>query len=285
MEVIIGKSSGFCGGVKNSVTKTEKYLSESDNKIDCLGELIHNKQVIKDLESKGLNIIDSIDNTSQVTIIRAHGVEKSVYEIAKNENIELIDLTCPKVLKIHEQVQDFSNRNYFIFLFGFKDHPETIGTFSFCGKNACIIENADNINDAIITFKSSGLKDLLIIAQTTFSLKLFDEMCSIICDTLGSNYNIHIEKSICNATSIRQIETKELAKKVDLMIIIGGKNSSNTLKLYDISLENCKNAIHIETKDELNLDFVKKFNKIGIMAGASTPEYIIQDVYNFITTP
>lgn len=282
MNIIIGKTSGFCGGVKNSVTKAEAELKKFNHTIDCLGELIHNRQVIEDLQKKGLRIINSIDEAKNNVIIRAHGVSKDIYEKAKNNNITLIDLTCPKVLRIHKQVQDFSQNNYFIFLLGMKNHPETIGTFSFCGNNSCIIEKKDDINNAINMLKSSGLNNLFIIAQTTFSLTLFEEICSFLQRSLDNNYNVHIEKSICNATSSRQRETKELAQKVDLMIIAGGKNSSNTRKLYEVALENCKNALHVETKDDLDLNFVKNFETIGIMAGASTPEYIIEDIYNAI---
>ena len=282
MNIIIGKNSGFCTGVRISVTKAEEELSKTKSTVYCLGELIHNKQVVKNLEDKGLNTIDSINEASNKAIIRAHGVSKEVYDIAKQRNIELVDLTCPKVLKIHKQVQSFAKDNYFIFLFGIKNHPETIGTFSFCGNNSFLLESISDIDNAINAFYESGLKDLLIISQTTFSLKLFEEICSVILNSLGNHYNIHIEKSICNATATRQIETKELSKSVDLMIIIGGKNSSNTKKLYDIATQNCGHAIHIETKDDLDLDFVKSFENIGIMAGASTPEYIVNDVCDAI---
>lgn len=282
MDIIIGKNSGFCAGVKHTISKAEDELNTTKDSIDCLGEIIHNKQVIKDLENKGLRIINSIDEAKHRVIIRAHGISKEIYDIAKSKNIELLDLTCPKVLKIHKQVENFSKNNYFIFLFGIKDHPETIGTFSFCGKNSYILENSSDISSAIKSFKTSSLKDLLIISQTTFSLNLFDEMVNSIINTLDKDYNIYIEKSICTATSLRQIETRELSTKVDLMIIIGGKNSSNTKKLYEIALENCKNVIYIQTKEDLNLNFVKNFKTIGIMAGASTPEYIIKDVCKFI---
>lgn len=283
MNIIIGKTSGFCAGVKYTITKAEDALSKSSgNTLDCLGEIIHNKQVVEELEKKGLRTINSIDEAKSKVLIRAHGISKNIYEIAKERNIELIDLTCPKVLKIHQQVEEYSSQNYFIFLIGIKDHPETIGTYSFCGNNSYVIESKDEIQDAISSLRKSNLKDLLIISQTTFSVKLFDEIIESIKTLLDVSYNIHIEKSICNATNLRQKETQELSSKVDLMIIIGGKNSSNTKKLYDVALNGCKNVIHIETKDDLDLNYVRSFENIGIMAGASTPDYIIQDVYNFI---
>ena len=282
MNIIIGKTSGFCAGVKHTITKAEDALKNNDT-IDCLGEIIHNKQVISDLESKGLRIIDSIDEAKNKVLIRAHGVSKDIYKLAKDKNIELIDLTCPKVLAIHKQVEEFSNNGYFIFLFGIKNHPETIGTFSFCGESACIIENISDIPYSISLLKKSSLKKVLIISQTTFSLSLFDELVNSISPLLDNSYVIHIEKSICNATHLRQLETKDMSSKVDLMIIIGGKNSSNTIKLYEVAKEFCQNAIHIQTKDDLDLDFVKSFENVGIIAGASTPDYVIKDVYDSIS--
>jgi len=243
MNIIIGENSGFCGGVKYSVKKTEEELDQNNGIVYCLGEIIHNKQVVEDLEKKGLKIVNSIDEAKNKVIVRAHGISKDIYVVAKEKNIKLIDLTCPKVLKIHNQVQEFSENNYFIFLFGVKNHPETIGTFSFCGENSYLLEDENDIEKACASLKESNLKDLLIISQTTFSLKLFENMENKIRDILGDDYNIHTEKSICNATSLRQIETKELSSKVDLMIIIGGKNSSNTKKLYEVALGNCKKKI------------------------------------------
>ena len=279
MNIIVGKNSGFCSGVKYTITKAEEELKQNST-IDCLGEIIHNKQVVESLEKKGLRTINSLDEAKNKVLIRAHGISKEIYDLANSRNIQLIDLTCPKVLAIHKQVEDFSNNNYFIFLFGIKNHPETIGTFSFCGENSCIIENVDDIEDAIKLFKASNLNNLLIISQTTFSLSLFDEMANHVSSSLEGKYNVHIEKSICNATNLRQVETKKMSHDSDLMIIIGGKNSSNTKKLYEIAIKNCNHAIQIQTKDDLDLNFVKDFENIGIVAGASTPDYIIKEVYN-----
>lgn len=280
MNIIVGKNSGFCAGVKYTITKTNEELNKNSN-IDCLGEIIHNKQVIDNLTKKGLRIIDSIEEANHKVIIRAHGVPKEVYDYAKEHHIELIDLTCPNVLEIHKQVQKFAKDNYFIFLFGIKNHPETIATYSFCGDNSYVIENINDVSSAISNLKASALKDILIISQTTFSVSLFDELLNVIRETLGNDFNIHVEKSICNATDLRQKEAYEISSKSDLMIIIGGKNSSNTKKLYEVSKKNCKNVLHIETKNELDKDFVKNFKTVGIIAGASTPSDIIEDVVHF----
>lgn len=280
MEVIVGKNCGFCAGVKYSISKAEEELLKNNGNLDCLGELIHNKQVVSSLENKGLRTIDSINDAKNKVVIRAHGASKETYDLANEKHIELIDLTCPKVLKIHKTVESFSKNNYFIFLFGIKDHPETIGTISFCGNNSYIIENENDIQNAFNKLYESKIKKVLIISQTTFSVSLFNEFTKMITEALDYSYEVHIERSICDATNLRQQETDEIASVVELMIIIGGKNSSNTKKLYEISIKKCKNVLFIQTKDDLDINYLKNFNKIGIMAGASTPGYIIEEIYN-----
>lgn len=282
MEVLIGKYNGFCAGVKNTLEKVEKELSLTSNGIDCLGEIIHNKQVVAELESKGLRIINSITEAKNKVVIRAHGTTKEVYDYAKMHSIEVLDFTCPNVLRIHEQVQKFINDGYFIFLFGVKDHPETIGTYSFCGKHSYLIENVCDISQAISSLLEANLKNVLIISQTTFSINLFEALVKQILNSLDNSFNIHIEKSICNATNLRQLEASKLSSNVDLVIIIGGKNSSNTKKLYEVSSQNCKNVLHIQTKDDLDLNFVKDFKKCAIIAGASTPNSIIEEVIDVV---
>lgn len=159
---------------------------------------------------------------------------------------------------------------------------ETIGTISFCGKNSCIIEKEEEIKEAIKKLEESKIKKLLIIVQTTFSLEKFNSFVEKIKNEISDDIKLEIKNTICSATKIRQEETANISKEVECMIIIGGKNSSNTKKLYDISKENCENTLIIETKNELNIDEIKKFKKIGIMAGASTPNDSIEDVIELI---
>ncbi len=280
MEVIVGKSSGFCFGVKNAIDGAKKNL-QNTKRLYCLGEIIHNEEVIKDLESKGLIIVDDIEDVKDCAIIRAHGIPKDIYEIANLKNIKLLDFTCPFVLNIHNLVTQYAKDNYFIFLLGVKTHPESIGTLSFCGNNCYLIETLSDVAFAIDFFKKSGLSDLLIISQTTFSVSLFEDIVNKVKTSVDSNINIKIENTICNTTSIRQKETEEIAKKVDLMIIIGGKHSSNTKKLFEVSQKYCKNTLLIQTKNDLNYEYLQGFNKIGIMAGASTPQRLIEDVAFF----
>lgn len=274
----VGKYAGFCGGVTNSVTKTEKYLNEYNN-LYCLGELVHNKQVIESLEEKGLKTIESlaeVEDNSNV-IIRAHGVANSIYEEAGKRNINLIDLTCPKVLKIHDKVSEYRDKGYFIILVGSKAHPEVIGTISFCGDKSIVIEDLNDIEEVNNIIKSNNYKDVVIFAQTTIKESLFDE----IVDCLKENIkNLVVENTICNATHLRQQECLEMAKTSDCMIIIGGKNSSNTKKLYEVASSVCPNTYLVETYKELDFNELKKYENIGIMAGASTPKTSIDEVVN-----
>ena len=276
MEIIIGKNAGFCYGVKRAVEGAEEELLK-EKQLYCLGEIVHNKDVVSALEKQGIVFIEDINQANATTLIRAHGVTKEVYQQAKNNNIEIKDYTCPKVLNIHNIAEEYSNKGYFIILTGSKTHPENIGTISYCGNNYYVIENVDEINDAIECFTKSGISKLLIISQTTFSMEKFDIIIRNIKDLLSkkivnNNIEVIIKNTICSATKVRQLETEELAKKVNKMIIIGGKNSSNTKKLYEIAKINCKNSYCVENEKEINLnDFIIN-DKIGIMAGASTPQ-------------
>ena len=279
MEIIVGKTSGFCYGDKTTIEKTEKILE--DNKSDeiyCLGELVHNKTIIDDFKAKGIKFVNDIEEAKKTTIIRAHGIEKNIYEKAKRRNIELIDLTCPSVLKIHEIVEKYAKNDYYIFLVGKKEHPETIGTYSFCGKNSCIISKSSDVEKALENFSKTNLDKTLIIVQTTYSKKEFKEIVEKIKENLPQNILLEIKNTICKATELRQEETKSMSKKVDLMVIVGGKNSSNTNKLYEIAKANCKKAIFVETKEEIDKNTIRDFERVGIMAGASTPQKSIDEI-------
>ena len=281
MEIIVGKTAGFCFGVANAVNKTKKVL-EGEKEIYCLGELVHNKEVTKELENSGVIFINKVEEANRNIIIRAHGEPEATYKKIKELKLNLIDLTCPKVMKIHDIVKQYAKNGFYILLVGQKEHPETIGTISYCGRNSDIMEKEEDI-DKIIT-KLNGLKinKILIISQTTFSLEKFKKITGIIKEKISNVAKIEIKNTICTATKIRQEETYEIAKKVDLMIIIGGKNSSNTEKLYKISKSICKNSLLIENCKELDVNYIKKFNKIGIMAGASTPQKSITSVVEML---
>ena len=283
MEVIVGKTAGFCYGVKNAVDNATAEI-EKNEMVCCLGEIVHNSKVVKDLEDKGMIFIDDLSENKEKnkTIIRAHGVPKEIYTKAEQEGIELVDLTCPKVLKIHKIVSEYAEKGYFIFLIGNKVHPETLGTASYCGDNSYVIEQEDDITDAINKLNESGKENLLVVVQTTFSMEKFDKYIEHIKSNIGESINLEVINTICNATKIRQEETEEMSKQVDYMIIIGGKNSSNTKKLYEISCQNCAKVICIEDKSEIDLSELEGVNKVGIMAGASTPQKSVDEVVELL---
>lgn len=286
MEIIVGKTAGFCFGVRRAVEGSFEQIKNSDNKkIYCLGELVHNKQVIENLEKKGIELMDNIEdirNEDSKMIIRAHGIKKEIYMEAEQKNIEIIDYTCPFVLKIHNIVDEYRKKGYYIFVVGSKVHPETQGTISYCGEKYSVIETEEDVPSAIINLQKSNITDLLIIVQTTFSEKRFENIEKQVKSSLLDDTNIVVKNTICAATSQRQKETEELSKQVDCMIIIGGKNSSNTKKLYEISSKNCEKTVLIETVKELDIEKVTNFNKIGIMAGASTPQESIDEVVKIL---
>lgn len=283
MEIIVGKNAGFCYGVNRAVEGCKKILEEDKGKsICCLGEIVHNKTVVEDLKKDGIKFIDNISDAEDITIIRAHGVPKEVYENAKNSNIEIKDFTCPNVLKIHDIAKRYADDGCFIVLCGDKKHPENIGTLSYCGENVYVVSNDKDVFKALEVIEKSEVKKVLLISQTTFSVEKY----FIIREILGNELNRDIEfvsnNTICMATELRQDETKKIASEVDFMIIIGGKNSSNTQKLFDVAKANCKNTVCIENADDLDISNIKSFNKIGIMAGASTPKKNIDEVVNKI---
>ncbi len=191
--------------------------------------------------------------------------------------LKIIDLTCPKVLKIHNIAKEYASKGYYIFLIGNKLHPETIGTISYCGKDSKIIEKEEDIEFALQEFNNTNIDKLLVIAQTTFSIEKFNKITKII-EEQTKEKNVEIKKTICDATNQRQLETEKISKEVDLMIIIGGKHSSNTAKLYEISKKYCLKSILVETEKDLEIQDLEKNIKIGIMAGASTPKKSIESV-------
>lgn len=282
MEIIVGKTAGFCYGVKRAVEGAEKEIEEAKEPIFCLGEIVHNSQVIENLKCKGLIFTDNIEENKGKTIIRAHGVTKEIYDIAKNKGIELKDYTCPKVLKIHKIAEEYSDKGYYIFLCGSKKHPENIGTLSYCGNNVFMIEKEEDTIKALEQFEKSKVSKLLLISQTTYSLEKFYIIEEIIKNELKKDIELVVKNTICKATELRQKETEEISKKVDFMIIIGGANSSNTKKLYDIAKTNCKNCVCVESLKQLELEEVEKYEKIGVMAGASTPQESIEEIINKI---
>ena len=265
--ITVAKTAGFCYGVKRAVDGVYAEI-EKGNKIATLGHLIHNGQVIAELESKGVKSYERISDIPKdcAVIIRAHGVGENVYEELRGR--EYIDLTCPFVSKIHRIVSEHRKKGYKIVIVGDKNHPEVMGINGWCGGEALIINSTECEIDAPLREK-----DLCVVAQTTINREFFGEIVQNIKKTCKSTL---IFDTICNATKDRQKETDELSRNSDMMLVIGGKESSNTRKLYEISKRSCPATYHIETFEDLPQE--KTYNKIGITAGASTPGSIIEEV-------
>ena len=279
MNIIVGKTSGFCDGVKYTVQKAKSLLEEY-KKVYSLGEIVHNEHVIEDLEKSGMIVVDDINkipNNSKM-IIRAHGEIKEVYDKAKEKNIEVFDLTCGKVRAIRLKVEKKKD-DYYIVIIGKINHPETKGVQSFAGNYSFVLENEVEIDILFKEYKKSKKNKIYIVSQTTFNEEKFDLLINLIKEKI--NDEIVVDKTICNATSNRQNEVRELSKIVDCMIIIGGKNSSNTKELEEVSLENCENTYLIQDYNDLK-EIDLNYKKIGIMAGASTPLDVVNDVINYL---
>ena len=283
MELMVGKTAGFCYGVKRAVDGAKEELKKNET-LYGLGEIVHNQEVIKELENLGMQFIENIGEAKGRTIIRAHGIPKQIYEEAKEKEIELIDYTCPKVLKIHDIAEEYAKKGYYIFLLGNKKHPEIIGTLSYCGENKFVIEKEEDTIKALELLEKSEIKKLLVISQTTYSLEKFYIIEEIIKNEIPRNIEVVVKNTICQATEIRQKETEEMANKVDSMIVIGGKNSSNTKKLYEIAKQYCKTVLLIENETELEDNKIQSTDKVGIMAGASTPKESIEKVIEYLKT-
>lgn len=270
-------------GVKRAIIETQKNLRNNEN-IYCLGELVHNPNVIKKLKSNGLIVKQEIKQIpiGEKAIIRAHGVPKCIYEQASKRQIELIDLTCPKVIAIHQKVEEYTSKGYTIIYIAEKGHPESIGTLGFAQDNIIIAETKEEIIQAVKQVKKANIKKVVVLSQTTFSVQKFNEYIKIIEESFMQKIDLTIIKTICNATQLRQTETLEIAKKVEMMIIIGGRKSSNTNKLYEIAKMESQNAMFVETFDDLYINYIRRFKKVGVMAGASTPPNMIQKIVEIL---
>ena len=275
MKVKIAKEAGFCFGVKRAMKMAWDELEENSS-IYALGPLIHNKQAVKKYEDRGLITVDNILDipNDKSVIIRSHGVSKNVYDEANDNNLNVVDTTCPFVRKIHAIVNEFYENGFKIIIIGDKNHPEVIGINGWCKNTAYIIKSVDDLKQLNI---SNDFK-YCVVAQTTLNLELYNNIVDELSKQLE---NITFKNTICSATKTRQQAAKELATDVDCMVVIGGKHSSNTQKLVNICKEHVP-TFAIETKEGLDIDKLKEFNTVGVTAGASTPDWIIEDVITFI---
>lgn len=267
----VAESAGFCFGVKRAIEMAYEAIGV-EPKLYSYGQLIHNKTVTDDLASKGLEIVENLDGLTEGTLlIRSHGVGKALYDEAEGKGLKILDGTCPFVKKIHNIVHEKLANGMGIIIVGDGTHPEVIGINGWCENTAVILEDEEAAKTKEIPEKDR----YAVVVQTTFRQAKFDKILEILQDR-GVNMEIH--NTICSATEKRQTEAEELSKTVDKMIVIGGKNSSNTQKLVEICAKNCGNTVHIETICDLVLNNFGKDDKIGITAGASTPPAIIKEV-------
>lgn len=278
-KIIKAKSAGFCFGVQKAV---EKVYNEADkgNRVYTLGPIIHNQEVIKDMKSKGVELIDDESlsefkskDEKDTIIIRSHGISKKMYDLCKKSGSTIVDATCPFVKKIHRIVEKRANAGDIVIIIGTPTHPEVIGIKGWGNEKTFAIENFEE-------FKKLNLSkdtNITIVAQTTYNYIKFKEILEKI-KNLG--YSINCFNTICNATHERQSEATNIAKNVDAMIVIGDKSSSNTSKLVEICKKECNNTIFIQTLADLDKKALEEVHSVGITAGASTPKHIIEEVQN-----
>lgn len=283
MEIISSKMCDFCLGVKYTINKTLKILESSNDKIYCLGQIVHNEWIINKLETHGMIMVNSIDDVpnNAKLIIRAHGEPKETINIAKSKNIDLIDLTCGKIKVIINKIKK-AKENSFIVIVGKKNHPETIGLLSYAGKNSNILETCEDISSVCKQIKEKNFRKIYVFSQTTFSSIKFDILINELKKNFGNETNIIINKSICDVTAKRQIEAQKLSKYVDKMIIVGGKNSSNTRELYETSLKYCSKSYLIQTAEDLKNKKFYETDKVGIISGTSTHKDIINGIIEYL---
>lgn len=282
-EITVAESAGFCFGVKRAIRITEE-AAEKLGRVFTLGPLIHNNDVILDLERKGVTAVSDCSNAEGTIIVRSHGVPKSVYDEIAKRGLTLIDATCPFVEKIHRIVEENSEDGD-VLIAGDSSHPEVIGIMGFVKGKVRAVNSLDELNALIEKEKSFGENKLIVVAQTTFDLCKWAELQK----NIKKHYtNVKIFDTICSATAIRQEEAERLSKECNLMLVVGGQHSSNSKKLADICSANCP-TFFVENASELDRDrlisLLSSNNdvKIGITAGASTPAYIIKEVHRIMS--
>ena len=286
MKVIRAKSAGFCFGVKRAVeTVYEQVDKENEKQIYTYGPIIHNAEVIKDMERNGVKVLYSEEELDALTdglvIIRSHGVPKRICDKLAEKGIKYVDATCPFVKRIHNIVQEESNKGKEIIIIGDPEHPEVQGIRGWVEGKAYIIQTQEEMLRFLEKYESNentvGKHPICVVAQTTFNYKKFKDLVEIISE---KRYDINVLNTICNATKERQTEARSIAEEVEAMIVVGDKHSSNTQKLFEICKKACNNTYYIQTLGDLDMNQLRSVETVGITAGASTPNNIIEEVQN-----
>ncbi len=287
MEVRLAECAGFCFGVKRAVDTVYEQV-ETGKTIYTYGPIVHNGEVVRDLEKKGVRVIEGKGELLRLAeeerpdggplpavVIRAHGVPREIQEILKEKGLECVDATCPFVKKIHRIVEKAGEEGRHVVIVGDPSHPEVEGIKGWCSGPATVIETRE---EAERFFLPEG-ENVCVVSQTTFNYNKFQDIVEIF---QKKGYNDTIVNTICNATEERQRSAKAIAAEADVMIVIGGEHSSNTRKLYDICVRECANTYFIQTLDDLHLELPKAVRLVGITAGASTPNKLIEEVQNYV---
>ena len=278
MKVIKAKTAGFCFGVKRAVDTVYEQVEKCGGKnIYTYGPIIHNEEVVKDMGQKGVTVLRSEEELDAleegIVIIRSHGVEKRIYDKLNARGIGIVDATCPFVKKIHNIVSEQSAQGKYIVIIGNPEHPEVQGIRGWAGERVCVIQNSDDAEK----FSPDENEKICVVSQTTFNYNKFKDLVEIISE---KSYYVSVLNTICNATKERQTEAESIAETVDAMIVIGDKHSSNTQKLFEICRKACNNTYYIQTLGDLDLNQLGSVETVGITAGASTPNNIIEEVQN-----
>lgn len=278
MEIRLAESAGFCFGVKRAVEQVYEQIGKGQN-IVTFGPIIHNEEVVKDLEAKGVNVIETEEELKTLRegtiVIRSHGVSRKIYDLIEERGLKCVDATCPFVKRIHRIVEKESREGKKIVIIGNPGHPEVEGIMGWSETPAAVIESEKEAEN----FMENISQPIFIVSQTTFNYNKFKELVEIF---KKRGYNVNVVNTICNATEERQSEAARIAAEVDVMIVIGGKHSSNTRKLYEICSEKCAATYFIQTLEDLHLELPKTATLVGITAGASTPNNIIEEVQNYV---
>jgi 4-hydroxy-3-methylbut-2-enyl diphosphate reductase len=270
MEILVAKTAGFCFGVRRAMEMVENALNKGENSLSSLGPLIHNPRVVKELEEKGLRTVDSL---SQVpggrVVIRSHGVGPSVYQRLREQKLEIIDATCPFVKNVQQLAVFLRTEGYQVLIIGEPDHAEVKGVLDSVAGEAVVVQNIKNFDLGQIQSKVG------IISQTTQDLMNFQQITGAV---ISCAKETRVYNTICLATSQRQQEVAELSRKVDLMIVVGGKNSANTSRLTEISRIKGTPTYQLESAQEIDETWFQEAKRVGITAGASTPDQQIKEI-------
>jgi (E)-4-hydroxy-3-methyl-but-2-enyl pyrophosphate reductase len=269
LQIVVAQKAGFCFGVRNAVDSLRKCLDQP-GRLYTLGPIIHNPQVVDDLTAKGVVIAEDVDGIDGGTVvIRSHGIPSGIYEALRDKGVTIVDATCPLVRQIHDIVKKHHDEGYEIVIVGEREHPEVIGTNGWCGDTAYVVGSVAEAKAL------PALKKVCVVAQTTFSHAGWNEIVDAVKDRMG---DVHIFNTICATTTERQQEAEKIARIADVMLVVGGMNSANTRKLVEVCSSHCAQTHHIETADDIDVSYFSKAQTVGVTAGASTPEWIIEEV-------